>query len=475
MRNRGWLLIVIAVIILIVDVFTLGNRQVIDNPMTNQLALAIALICILLFFIGVFKTIYDFFSRRKKANKFSRLDVLQSSNYIASEPTKKIKPKKKWQPINIILGLLMIGFVIYFNEPTNGLASIVAYSRLIPAIALIFTKKNNIFTLLLLILFGVTIFVQPTADAYIYLVSIIYMFISIVLSLFKVKWHSIVGLLFALAICFSLLWENSNIVVSEHTLNVSKDLNSQISIVLVNETGKESTSFNANRTILAKGMGLEKGVKYAYRIIYAENLKGDPNIAGIGKELYSLDNWPIFKAKGSGDISQRGIITRLLSLKGFAIRNEFNRANQLPLSLGSYAIQLIEIDEPNGIIVAENNFSIVAFDKDLVSKLIAYITVEGDSTKYYDTYTRKGPEGISVWVQAPKGEVISGIVKNYISNEEGIIDQYSWIGVTENAFTTNGNGEPVGIWGLSGNPLPGIYHYEIIVDGETIFNLKYKI
>jgi hypothetical protein len=37
------------------------------------------------------------------------------------------------------------------------------------------------------------------------------------------------------------------------------------------------------------------------------------------------------------------------------------------------------------------------------------------------------------------------------------------------------NGEPVSLRNLSGNPPPGIYHYEIIIDGKVVFDLKYIV
>lgn len=452
------------------DFFTLGNRQVVDNQITNQIAVFIALLCVLVFLFGVIKTLYDFFSKNKEAKKINReREEEQGLKYMSEENIKKTKEKKKWQPVNIILGLLMIGFIVYFNgSPTPAPESIVAYSRLIPAIALILTRKNNIFTLSVLLLFGLTIFVLPTGDAFIFLVAIIYMFFSMILRLFKIKWHIAIGLVVALIIGFGLLWENANIVVPENSLTIIKEINNENSIELVDDTGKISTTFNVNRVISPSGKGLQEGIWYAYRIILARE-------EGRGRVVYPLDKWPIFKIKKNGDVFQRGIITRWLNLKDVALRNEFNKDFWLPLSIDDYTIQLVKIEKPKGIIVAERNFSIVAYDKEMISKLTAYLTVEGDSNKYYDSYTRKGSESMTVWVQSPKGEVISGTVKRYMTNHDGDIDKESWIGITESSFSTNINGEPVKLWSLGGNPLPGIYHYEIIIDGNVVFDLKYII
>jgi hypothetical protein len=466
MKIKGWHLIVLAIIVFFLDFFTLGNRQVVDNQITNQIAVVIAVLSVLLFLFGVVKTLHDLLSNNKAEKKNISEGEEQGLKYMPEEKIKKTKEKKKWQPVNIILGLLMIACIFYFNGPQNGLQSIVAYSRLIPAIALILTKKNNIFTLGVLLLFGLTIFFLPTGDGFMFLVAIIYMFISMILRLFKIKWHIAIGLAVALIIGFGLLWENTNITVPENSLTIIQEINNENSIELVDDTGKISATFNVNRVISARGKGLQEGTWYAFRIIQARD-------GGGGRVIYSLDKWPIFTVMKNGDVVQRGIITQWLNLKDVALRNEFNKDFWLPLSIGDYTIQLVKIEKSKGIIVAESNFSIVAYDKEMISKLSAYLTVEGDSNKYYDSYTRKGSGGMTVWVQSPKGEVISGTMKMYKANYDDDIDKES--GIMENSFRTNANGEPVGLWNFGGNPPPGIYHYEIIVDGNVVFDLKYKV
>jgi len=51
------------------DFFTLGNRQVIDNQITNPIAFVIGLLCVLVFLFGIIKTLHDFFSKNKEINK----------------------------------------------------------------------------------------------------------------------------------------------------------------------------------------------------------------------------------------------------------------------------------------------------------------------------------------------------------------------------------------------------------------------
>ena len=465
MKSKGWHLIGLAVIVFFLNFLTLGNREVIDNQITNQIAFVLPLLCVLVFLFGVIKTLYAFFSKNKEAKKINReREEEQGLKHVSAENIKKPKEKKKWQPVNIMMGLLMIGFIVYFNRSSKGPESVVAYSRCIPAIALILTRKNNIFMLSVLLFFGITIFFLPTADTFIFFVAILYMFFSTILRLFKIKWHIAIGLVAALVIGLGLLWENANIVVPENSLTIIKETDNDISIELVDDTGKISTTFNSNRVISLSGKGLPEGIWYACRIILARE---------EGRAVYQLDNWPIFKIKKTGDVVQRGIITRWLNLKDVAVRNEFNKDFWLPLTIDDYTLQLVKIERSEGIIVAERNFSIVAYDKEAISKLTAYIMVEGDLNKYYDSYTRKGSEGISVWVHSLKGEVISGTVKRYITNYEGDSDKES--SFMESSFSTNINGEPVRLWSFGGNPLPGIYHYEIIIDGNVVFDLKYKV
>jgi hypothetical protein len=72
MKIKGWHLIVLAIIVFFLDFFTLGNRQVVDNKITNQIAVVIALLCILVFLFGLIKTLHDFFSKNKEADKIKR-------------------------------------------------------------------------------------------------------------------------------------------------------------------------------------------------------------------------------------------------------------------------------------------------------------------------------------------------------------------------------------------------------------------
>lgn len=114
MKIKSWHLIVSAIIVFLLDFFTLGNRQVINNPITNKIAFVIGLICVLVFLFGIIKTLYDLFTKNKEAKKIIREEEEQGLKHMSEENIKKTKEKKKWQPVNIMMGLLMIGFYYLF-------------------------------------------------------------------------------------------------------------------------------------------------------------------------------------------------------------------------------------------------------------------------------------------------------------------------------------------------------------------------
>ena len=138
---------------------------------------------------------------------------------------------------------------------------------------------------------------------------------------------------------------------------------------------------------------------------------------------------------------------------------------------GGYTIQLVRLEKEQGIIVAESNFSVIPYDKQTLSELVAYLTVDNDPNKYYDSYTVKTDEfGVTAWVQIPKGKMVSGTVKFFKTNYDGVIEKTPWDSVR--GFKTNSNGEPVSISGMSGRIPPGIYHFQIAVEDDILADLK---
>jgi len=268
---------------------------------------------------------------------------------------------------------------------------------------------------------------------------------------FKAKWKIAIVLtivlICALGLFKVLVWDSANTFVSENSLTIVKAISHENGIELVTNTDIKSTTFHTGQGIYPKEKGLQKGISYACRVINKS-----------GEAVIPLDKWPVFRISEDEDSVQRG---------------EFNKSDWLPLSMGDYVIQLVRIEKAQGIIIAESNLSIVPYDKQILSKTTAYLTVEGDLDKYYDSYTVKGSDSVTAWVQSPKGAEINGMVKFFMTNSEGDIDKTSWVGVRETTFRTNPDGEPVSVGNLSGNPPPGIYNYEIIIDGDVVFHLKH--
>jgi hypothetical protein len=99
----------------------------------------------------------------------------------------KIKEKKKWQPVNIILGLLILSTNFYFFK---SLPPPIFLLYIPPAIILILTRKNNFFSFLILFAVGLTASLIITFDGFLILGSAVYMFFSTILlpSSFRIHW-----------------------------------------------------------------------------------------------------------------------------------------------------------------------------------------------------------------------------------------------------------------------------------------------
>ncbi len=383
-----------------------------------------------------------------------------SENTINSLP----KEKTKWQLLNIALGLVTAILVYYFCRPIYWAdTSIVVYARLIPVIVLILTKRNNLLSFLVLLAVGITSISFPTFDGFFILGLAIYMFVSSILRIFKVKYDALIGLLFSIIIGLGFYWDYAHAFISESSLALSKMINDEVVIELGDNTGKALTAFNFNQMITPRQRGLEAGKTYAYRVLDKS-----------GNAAIPLDKWPAFKTMTNDGIYRYGKITEWFDFKNIALKGTFNYNVWLPLDLGDYTIQLVKIEKPVGTIVAEKSFSIAPYDNETLSKISAYLGVEGDPNKYYDSYTKKGKDSVTVYIQSSNGDVVSGKIRSYMTNLEGELQETSWVGVSENAFTTDPNGEPVALTNMSGNPPIGIYNYEIIINGKVMFRLKYK-
>lgn len=73
MKIKNWQLMVLAIVIFLLDFLTLGNLQVINNPITSKIAPVIALICLLAFLFGAVRATCDFFVNRRGHREEERL------------------------------------------------------------------------------------------------------------------------------------------------------------------------------------------------------------------------------------------------------------------------------------------------------------------------------------------------------------------------------------------------------------------
>jgi hypothetical protein len=384
-------------------------------------------------------------------------------NKSSKEKIAKPSEKKKWQPLNIALGTLVAALVYFFCRPVYWAdASVVVYVRLIPVIALILTRRNNLFSFFILLLIGLTTISFPTLDGFFVLGLAIYMFVSSILRIFKVQKHMLIGLAVSLIIGLGFYWDHVHAFVAESSLDITKKINSGVYIELGDSTGAALTAFSFNQMITPRQRGLEVGKSHAYRVLDKS-----------GNVVIPLDKWQVFKSGTKDKTYRYGKITEWFNFKNVALRGTFNFSVWLPLDIGDYTIQLVKIEKPVGTIIAEKSFSIVPYSAETLSNITAYLLVEGDPNKYYDSYTKKGKDSVTVNVQSSKGDVVSGKIKSYMTTLEGKMQENSWIGVTENTFSTNPDGEPIALGGMGGNPAIGIYNYEIIINNKVMFHLKY--
>lgn len=363
---------------------------------------------------------------------------------------------KKWQPINIALGLLVAILACYFNH-SNLFLLIVG---LIAAVILILTRKNNFFTFLALLIISLTKIFYSTPDIILIMASAMYMLISVILRIFNVKKYALIGLIIAAIIGLGAVAEYKMTFISEQGLIFRKEINQEYAIILHGSDGQSSDIYHFGQIISPETSHLPNGT-YAYRVLMKN-----------GGITIPLDQWPIFHAYSDGKIIKHGLIADFFAEQSFASHGTFNQNNFLPLDIGAYTIQLVKIEKPTAIIISERDFSITAYAKEELSQMEIYMTADDNPQKYYDTYTHTGNSSVSVtaWIQPPVGEEISGKVKYFLmSPDEKKYDE--WQG--ESFFETNPAAQPQAINNMSGHIYPGTFHFQIIIDGNLIRDLKY--
>ncbi len=246
------------------------------------------------------------------------------------------------------------------------------------------------------------------------------------------------------------------LVVNEAKILIMEEINPNVEIFLL--TANKEPPFDLNKTLFTSGEviypneeGLKKGDRFAFRVV-------DGNVV-----IIPLDNYPYYDVlydggAGSGTINNEG-------------------KNILPK--GSYTIQLVKIDSNNtkATIVAKKDFNIIArYSEEFLSKLEFWLSKDGNpNSSRFQELDLIGIDQIdfAVFGKVPKGEKeVYGRTIMTRENDEGEI--FSEGGFWEYSFTLY-PGEPQKLSGVSGHPLPGVYHVKIFIDGEVIKEYWVKV
>ena len=184
-KLAAWQLILGGLFVGLLDFMTVGNRQVVQGGVYDAIALPILAIAVLSVILGILKLIYGV------AGRIVNPAAEKSQPSPQKKAFQEYESGIKFQPVNVVLGLTLIGLVLYFCWPGSWILAVI---RLIPAFILVFTKRNNLLVFIVLFLAGLTWIIQPTNDLYLMFFAAIYMFFSSVLRMFRIKKNVLIGL-----------------------------------------------------------------------------------------------------------------------------------------------------------------------------------------------------------------------------------------------------------------------------------------
>lgn len=380
------------------------------------------------------------------------------------------KPWATWQPVNIILGILVLLsvplnlFRLYFHILLLPVLFIFA---VVSAFIIIRTQKNNFLSGLFLLIIGLVqnFLISTNSPALWYilgspdfagqglgltliiyfgncliLISGIYMLCSAVFLMVKKEPF----ILQSLAIAFLLIlgWNaissmNAPRFVQESQLEISEALDPNIRVYMTGETqaGPASfkTSFFSGEPFFPMEEGLAAGTEYGFRVVY-------PN-ASAAVPLKMTDRIRVGRGtEGSGMFNSK----------------------QDTLLDGNYTLELVKVEKNKGLIVGRTNFSIIPVD---VSQLKFWLTLK-ESSERNSTILLESFDSVDmhVWVQGPSGSKISGVLQ--VKKLDGTI---RW----QENFETSPSGEPVRIFNMSGTP--DNYNLELLVAGRVVANATIEI
>lgn len=152
MKIKGWQVIVFAIVLFILDLFTLGNRQIIDNQIINQIAFFIAVLCLLFFLLGIIKALHDFFSKNKDVDRtVVSPDVSQDKNQRLLTPLEVA--------INRFFAVLLFLTTLPLLLNIFTIPTIIIF--VIFAIFLFFSKKYHFITNIIFLIFAAGVYFIP--------------------------------------------------------------------------------------------------------------------------------------------------------------------------------------------------------------------------------------------------------------------------------------------------------------------------
>ena len=134
MRIKGWHLIGLAAVVFLLDFFTLGNRNVIDNQIADIIAFIIGLICVLVFLFGIIKTLCALFSKNTGTEKVKREQEHEQGNRATG--------------VEIGFRRILAGLLIISVVPANVLFPIIGLIITLPflllALYLLFNRQYHL-------------------------------------------------------------------------------------------------------------------------------------------------------------------------------------------------------------------------------------------------------------------------------------------------------------------------------------------
>lgn len=405
----------------------------------------------------------------------------------AASPESALSRRHGWQPVNIVLGLLMLSAVLAavplgFPPP---LYALFFGPAIIGALILIFTKRNSLkvgaVLLFLGLLYGLApIFFGPTLDrmpisppgfedgpefaqpsvlrilyvatAYVkllILVAALFVIASAISARVKGRPFAVLSLLAAVLPVAIVFWEPM-LSLTEGVLHpqprveeIVEAIDPRISVRLsgafppTRETLK--SSFFSGEDIYPQEEGLARGTRYGFRVVDAE-----------GSEVISVNRWGIGPVRMGRGLEGSGL---------------FNSAEN-PLAPGSYRVQLVRVEGERGFVVAEAPLTITSVLTSTAGSptgVQVWLTLENDpNARRYETVEMDSTRGadVYVWVTGPAGRAIPGKVQ-LLMPDGSIRFQFD--------FKTDTAGQPVKAMHSGGSGLrPGEYTVRILVEGKVV-------